>query len=112
MEHPSELQQPLRPNKPGAAVPSTSGHSEAAGQMTSGSSGEPSSMEGRAGDGSSSFEWVTREEARPGACKRKETDAKQQAPGCPFPLGSEEARKEAMGASMWWAESCLRKTSS
>ena len=37
-------------------------------------------------------------EARPDACKRKETDAKQQAPGCPFPLISEEARKEATGA--------------
>ena len=66
--------------------------------MTSGSSGEPSSMEGGAGDGSSWFEQVTREEARQGACKRKRTNADQQAPGHPFPLGSEEARKEAMGA--------------
>ena len=66
--------------------------------MTSGSSGGLSSMEGGARDGSSWFEQVTCEEAGPGACKRKKTDAKQQAPGCPFPLGSEEARKEAMGA--------------
>ena len=98
MEHPSELQQPQRPTKPGAAAPGTSGHSGAGGQMTSGSSGEPSSMEGGAGDGSSWFEQVTHEEARKGACKRKRTDTYQQAPGCPFPLGSEEARKEAMGA--------------
>ena len=38
-------------------------------------------------------------EARPGACKRKKTDTEQQAPGHPFPLISEEARREAMGAS-------------
>ena len=50
------------------------------------------------GDGSSWFDQVTRTEAGPGACKRKKTDAKQQAPGRPFPLISEEARKEAMGA--------------
>ena len=98
MEHPSELQQPPRPNKPGATAPSTSGRSEAAGRTTSKSSGEPSSMEGRAGDSSSWFEWVTHEEAGPGACKRKKTNAEQQAPGRPFPLRSEEARKEAMGA--------------
>ena len=66
--------------------------------MTSGSSGESSWMEGRAGDGSSWFDWVTRVEAGPGACKRQKTNAKQQAPGCPFPLISEEARKEVMGA--------------
>ena len=54
-------------------------------------------MEGRAGDGSSWFDRVTCTEAGPGACKRKKTDAEQQAPGCPFPLISEEARKEAMG---------------
>ena len=66
--------------------------------MTSGSSGGPSSMEGGAGDGSSWFEQVTCEEAGLGACKRKKTDTKQQAPGHPFPLRSEEARKEAMGA--------------
>ena len=65
--------------------------------MTSGSSGESSWMEGGAGDGSSWFDRVTRTEAGPGACKRKKTDTKQQAPGCPFPLVSEEARKEAMG---------------
>ena len=66
--------------------------------MTSRSSGEPSSMEGGAGDGSSWFEQVTREEAREGACKKKRTDTDQQAPGHPFPLRSEEARKKAMGA--------------
>ena len=93
MEHPSKLQQPQRPNKPGA-----SGCCRAGGRMTSGSSSGPYSMEGGAGDGSSWFEQVVRKEARPGASKRKKTDAKQQAPGCPFPLRSEEARKEAMGA--------------
>ena len=66
--------------------------------MTSGSSGELSSMEGGAGDSSSWFEQVTHEEAKKGACKRKRTDTNQEAPGCPFPLRSEEARKEAMGA--------------
>ena len=66
--------------------------------MTSGSSGEPSLMEGGAGDGSSWFEQVTREETRKSACKRKRTNTDQQAPGHPIPLGSEEARKEAMGA--------------
>ena len=98
MEHPSELQQPQRPNKPGATAPGASGHGGAGDRMTSGSSGEPSLMEGRAGDGSSWFEQVTREEVRQGACKRKRTDTDQQAPGCPFPLRSEEARKEVMGA--------------
>ena len=98
MEHPSELQQSQRPNKPGAVAPGASGHSGAGGPMTSGSFGEPSSMEGIAGDGSSCLEQVTREEARQGTCKMKRTNADQQAPGHPFPLGSEEARKEAMGA--------------
>ena len=79
-------------------APSASGRSRAGGQMTLGSSSEPSSMEGGAGDSSSWFEQVTREEAGPGACKRKRTDTDQQAPGRPFPLRSEEARKEAMGA--------------
>ena len=65
--------------------------------MTSGSSGESSWMEGRAGDSSSWFDRVTRTEAGPGACKRKKTDAEQQAPGHPFPLISEEAKREAMG---------------
>ena len=55
-------------------------------------------MEGRVANGSSWFEQVTHEEAGPGACKRKKTDAKQQAQGHPFPLRSEEARKEVMGA--------------
>ena len=40
---------------------------------------------------------VTCAEASPGACKRKKTDAGQQAPGCPFLLASEEARKKALG---------------
>ena len=55
-------------------------------------------MEGGAGDGSSWFEQVTHEEARQGACKRKRTNTNQQAPGHPFPLRFEEARKEAMSA--------------
>ena len=55
-------------------------------------------MEGRARDGSSWFEQVICEEIGPGASKRKKTDAEQQAPGHPFPLGSEEARKEVMSA--------------
>ena len=87
MEHPSELQQPQRPSKPGAMAPGASGHSRAGGQM-----------EGGAGDGSSWFEQVTHEEARQGACKRKRTNTNQQAPGHPFPLRFEEARKEVMSA--------------
>ena len=55
-------------------------------------------MEGGAGDGPSWYEQVTCEEARKGACKRKRTSIDQQAPGHPFPLGSEPDRKEAMGA--------------
>ena len=80
--------------------------------MTSWSSGEPSLMEGGAGDGSSWFEQVTHEEARKGACKRKRTDTDQQAPGRSFPLRSEEAGKEAMGAiyEHGAAKSRLRKT--
>ena len=54
-------------------------------------------MEGRAGDGTSWDDLVTCTEVSPGACKRKKTDAEQQAPGYPFPLASEEARKEAVG---------------
>ena len=34
MEHPSELQQPQRPNKPGATAPGTSGRSRVGGRMT------------------------------------------------------------------------------
>ena len=98
MEHPSELQQPQMPNKPGAATPGASGCSETGGRMTSGSSGKPSSMEGGAGDGPTWYEQVTHEETREGACKRKRTDTDQQAPGHPFPLRSEEAGKEAMSA--------------
>ena len=55
-------------------------------------------MEGGAGDGSSWYEQVTYKEARKGAFKRKRTNTGQQAPGRPFPLASEEARKEAMCA--------------
>ena len=98
MEHPSELQQLQRPNQPGASAPSTSGCSGVGGQMTSGSSGEPSLMIGEVGDGPSWFEQVTCEEAKKAACKRKRTDTEQPAPAYPFPLISEEARKEAMGA--------------
>ena len=97
MEHPSALQQPPRPNRQGASAPDASGSSGVGGPTTSGSSGESSWMEGRAGDGSSWYDLVTRAEAGQGACKRKKTDAEQQAPGHPFPLASEEARKEAMG---------------
>ena len=96
MEHPSALQQQQRPNRQGAVAPGASGSSRVGGLMTSGSSGESSWMEGRAGDGSSLFDRVTRAEAGLGACKRKKTDAEQQAPSCPFPLASEEARKEVM----------------
>ena len=98
MKCPSKLRQPQRPNKLGTMAPGDSGHSGVGGQMTSGSLGGLSLMEGGAGDGSSWFEQVTHEEARLGACKRKKTNAEQQAPGHPFPLGSEEARKEVMGA--------------
>ena len=65
--------------------------------MTSRSSSKSSWMEGGAGDGSSWFDRVTRTEAGLGACKRKKTNAKQQAPGHPSPLISEEARRETMG---------------
>ena len=98
MEHPSALQQPQRPNRPGTVAPRASGSSRAGRLMTSGSSRESSWMEGGTGDGSSWFGQVTRAEAGLGACKRKKINAEQQAPGCPFPLVSEEARKEVMGA--------------
>ena len=88
MECPSAFQQPQRPNRLGAMAPGASGSSGAGCLMTSGSSSESSSW----------FDWVTCVEAGLGACKRKKTNAEQQAPGCPFPLISEEARKEAMGA--------------
>ena len=65
--------------------------------MTSEGSGKSSCMEGRAGDSASWDDLVTRTEASPGASKRKKTDAGQHTPHCPFPLASEEARKEAMG---------------
>ena len=97
MESPSALQQPQRLNRQGTTAPGTSGSSGVGGLMTSESSGESSWMEGGAGDGSSWFDQVTHSEAGPGACKRKKTDAGQQAPGHPFPLTSEKARKEAMG---------------
>ena len=66
--------------------------------MTSGSLGKPSLMEGRAGDSSSWYEQVTREEARKDAYKRKRTNTDQQAPGHPFSLGSKMDRKEVMDA--------------
>ena len=78
-------------------APSAAGNSRAGGLTTSGGSGESSWMEGGVGDGASWDDLVTRTEAGPGACKRKKTNAGQQAPGCPFPLASEEVRKEAMG---------------
>ena len=98
MECPSALQQPQRPNRLGAMAPGTSGSSGAGCSMTSESSGKSSWMEGGAGDGSSWFYRVTRTEAGLGACKRKKTNAEQQAPGCPFHLIYEEANKEVMGA--------------
>ena len=64
--------------------------------MTSGGFGESSWMEGGVGDGASWDDRVTHTEAGPDACKRKKTNAGQQAPGHPFPLASEEVRKEAM----------------
>ena len=84
MEHPSELQQPQKPNK--------------SRQSTSGSSGEPSPMMGKAGNSLSWHEQVTHKEAKNKANKRKRTNTNQPTPGHPFPLGSEPDRKEAMGA--------------
>ena len=98
MEHPSELQQPQKPNKPRATAMGASGCNRAKGPSTSRSSGEPSPMVGRAGDGQSWYEQVTCEDARKNANKRKRTDTDQQAPGHPFSLGSELDRKEAMSA--------------
>ena len=98
MGHPSELQQLQRTNKPGASAPGTSGHSGVGGQMTSESSGEPSPMIGKAGDGPSWYDQVTHEEAKKGACKRKRTDTEQPSPGHPLPLGPESDRKEVMDA--------------
>ena len=98
MEHPSELQQPQRPNKPRAAATGASGHNREGGPSPSGSSGEPSPMGGGAGDGQSWYEQVTHEDARKNANKRKRTDTDQQAPGHPFSLGSEPDRTEAMSA--------------
>ena len=97
MEHPSALQQPWRPHKLGATAPGASESSGLGGQTTSGNSDKASWMEGGAGDGASWDDLVTRAEAGPSACKRKKTSARQQAPGHPFPLASEEARKEVMG---------------
>ena len=66
--------------------------------MTSGSSGKPSPMIGKVGDGPSWYDKVTHKEAKKGACKRKRMDTEQPAPGRPFPLGPESDRKEAMDA--------------
>ena len=92
-------------------APGALGSSGVGGLMTSGSFGESSWMEGRAGDSSSWYDRVTHTEAGPCACKRKKTNAEQQAPGHPFPLASEEARKErwALSMNMWWAWNHLRK---
>ena len=98
MECPSRLQQPLRPSKPETMAPGTSGHGGAGDKTTSGHSDDPFLMEGGAGDGLSWADKVSRAEAREGTHKRKRTETNQPAPGCPFPLVSEEARKEAMGA--------------
>ena len=65
--------------------------------MTSEGSGKSSWMEGRVGDNASWDDLVTRAEAGPSASKRKKTDAGQHTSHHPFPLASEEARKEAMG---------------
>ena len=78
-------------------APSTTGNSGARGPMTSEGSGKSSWMEGGAGDGASWDDLVTCAEAGPGASKRKKTNAGQPIPGRPFPLASEEARKEVMG---------------
>ena len=98
MARPSELQQSQKPNKPGAAATGASGHNRAEGQSTSRSSGEQSPMVGRAGDGQSWYDQVTREDAGKNANKRKRTDTDQQAPGHPLSLGSGPDRKEVMSA--------------
>ena len=87
MVHPSELQQPQRPNRPRAEAPSTSL-----------SLGEPSAGMSGAGDGQFWYDQVTKEDARKKASKRKRTDTDPQAPGRPFRLGSGMDRKEVMGA--------------
>ena len=71
---PSELQQPQRPNRPGAATTGASGHNRAEAPSTSQSSGEPSARMSRAGDGQSWYDQVTREDARKKVSKRKRTD--------------------------------------
>ena len=78
-------------------APSASRNSGVGGLMTSGGPGESSWMESGVGDGTSWDDLVTHTEAGPGACKKKKTDAGQQTPGHPFPLASEEVRKEVMG---------------
>ena len=98
MACPSKLPQLQKPNKPRATATGASGHNRAEGPSTSGSSGEPSPMVGRAGDGPSWYDQVTNEDARKKANKRKRPDTDQQTPGCPFSLGSEFDRKEAMSA--------------
>ena len=98
MMWPSELQQPQRPNRTRAAATGASGRNRAEAPSTSQSSGEPSAMMSRAGDGQSWYDQVTREDARKKASKRKRTDTDPQAPGCAFPLGSGMDREEVMGA--------------
>ena len=72
MEHPSALQQPQRPSRQGAVAPGVSGSSGVGGLATSKSSGEPSWMEGGAGDGSSWFDWVKTCRGRAGCLQKKE----------------------------------------
>ena len=98
MEHPGMLQQQQRSNRRGAAAPSATRNSRARGPMTSEGSGKSSWMEGRVRDGASWNDLVAHTKAGPGASKRKKTNAGQPASHRSFPLTSEEAREEVMGA--------------
>ena len=111
MEHPSALQQPQRPNRQGTTAPGTSGSSRAGGLMTSGSSGESSWMEGRAGDGSSWYDWVTHTEAEPGACKERKLTQNSKHLAAPFPLHLRRPgrRRWALSTNTQWAWNHLRK---
>ena len=113
MEHPSELQQLQRPNKPGASAPGTSGHSGVGSRMTSGSSGEPSPMIGEVGDGPSWYDQVSREEAKKGACKRtKEQTLNSRHWVVPSPWVLSQTGKSQWMPSMstWQAKNHLRGT--
>ena len=113
MEHPSEIPQPQRPNRPRAVAPGASGSSRVGGLITLKSFGESFWMEGRAGDGSSWFEWVTHEEAGTGACKRKKLplNSKHLAAPSPLYLRKPGRRWLVLSMSIQWAGSHLRKTS-